>query len=377
MFVIALVTAAMIIVLSAFNGLENLVSEIFGTLDAELALVPLSGEVVSDTLSSILDEHEGIAYYSKVIENEAIIRSNGKTLACSVLGVDARFNDVSRLDSAIVMGGWGASYSDKDCVCLGYGIKSELQIFIDTNNPEIVSLGAPIRGKKLSRNRERAFRTIPALACGAFSINSDLDTRYAITSLSFARELFDRTEHISRYEISPAEGYTAEDLMTDDLLIAALGDKVKLRSRAEKNKFITQTNKAEKWATFVILSFILVVAAFNILASLTMLLIDKKSDIEVFKAMGMTNRDLERTFSIQGLAINIVGGFVGLALGVLLVLGQTRYGWIELSGSVVPAYPVKLVMTDVLGILAIVIGIGGIGSAAMVKYLIRKIVIRE
>jgi lipoprotein-releasing system permease protein len=377
MFVIALVTAAMIIVLSAFNGLENLVSEIFGTLDAELALVPLSGEVVSDTLSSILDEHEGIAYYSKVIENEAIIRSNGKTLACSVLGVDARFNDVSRLDSAIVMGGWGASYSDKDCVCLGYGIKSELQIFIDTNNPEIVSLGAPIRGKKLSRNRERAFRTIPALACGAFSINSDLDTRYAITSLSFARELFDRTEHISRYEISPAEGYTAEDLMTDDLLIAALGDKVKLRSRAEKNKFITQTNKAEKWATFVILSFILVVAAFNILASLTMLLIDKKSDIEVFKAMGMTNRDLERTFSIQGLAINIVGGFVGLALGVLLVLGQTRYGWIELSGSVVPAYPVKLVMTDVIGILAIVIGIGGIGSAAMVKYLIRKIVIRE
>ena len=377
MFVIALVTAAMIIVLSAFNGLENLVSEIFGTLDAELALVPLSGEVVSDTLSSILDEHEGIAYYSKVIENEAIIRSKGKTLACSVLGVDARFNDVSRLDSAIVMGGWGASYSDKDCVCLGYGIKSELQIFIDTNNPEIVSLGAPIRGKKLSRNRERAFRTIPALACGAFSINSDLDTRYAITSLSFARELFDRTEHISRYEISPAEGYTAEDLMTDDLLIAALGDKVKLRSRAEKNKFITQTNKAEKWATFVILSFILVVAAFNILASLTMLLIDKKSDIEVFKAMGMTNRDLERTFSIQGLAINIVGGFVGLALGVLLVLGQTRYGWIELSGSVVPAYPVKLVMTDVLGILAIVIGIGGIGSAAMVKYLIRKIVIRE
>ena len=377
MFVIALVTAAMIIVLSAFNGLENLVSEIFGTLDAELALVPLSGEVVSDTLSSILDEHEGIAYYSKVIENEAIIRSNGKTLACSVLGVDARFNDVSRLDSAIVMGGWGASYSDKGCVCLGYGIKSELQIVIDTNNPEIVSLGAPIRGKKLSRNRERAFRTIPALACGAFSINSDLDTRYAITSLSFARELFDRTEHISRYEISPAEGYTAEDLMTDDLLIAALGDKVKLRSRAEKNKFITQTNKAEKWATFVILSFILVVAAFNILASLTMLLIDKKSDIEVFKAMGMTNRDLERTFSIQGLAINIVGGFVGLALGVLLVLGQTRYGWIELSGSVVPAYPVKLVMTDVLGILAIVIGIGGIGSAAMVKYLIRKIVIRE
>jgi len=312
-----------------------------------------------------------------VIENEAIIRSNGKTLACSVLAVDARFNDVSRLDSAIVMGGWGASYSDKDCVCLGYGIKSELQIFIDTNNPEIVSLGAPIRGKKLSRNRARAFRTIPALACGAFSINSDLDTRYAITSLSFARELFDRTEHISRYEISPAEGYTAEDLMTDDLLIAALGDKVKLRSRAEKNKFITQTNKAEKWATFVILSFILVVAAFNILASLTMLLIDKKSDIEVFKAMGMTNRDLERTFSIQGLAINIVGGFVGLALGVLLVLGQTRYGWIELSGSVVPAYPVKLVMTDVLGILAIVIGIGGIGSAAMVKYLIRKIVIRE
>jgi lipoprotein-releasing system permease protein len=377
MFVIALVTAAMIIVLSAFNGLEKLVSEIFGTLDAELALVPLTGEVVSDSLSSILDAHEGIAYYSKVIENEAIVRSNGKTLACSVLGVDARFSDVSRLDSSIVMGSWGASYRDKDCICLGYGIKSELQIFIDTVNPVIVSIGAPIRGKKLSINREKAFRTLPTLACGAFSINSELDTRYAITSLSFARELFDRPHHISRYEIVPAEGFTAENLLDDTTLILSLGNKVKLRTRAEKNKFITQTNRAEKWATFVILSFILIVAAFNILASLTMLLIDKKSDIEVFKAMGMKNSDLERTFSIQGLAINIVGGVVGLILGVMLVLGQTHYGWVELSGSVVPAYPVKLVMTDVLGVLAVVIGIGGIGSAAMVKYLIRKIVIRK
>jgi lipoprotein-releasing system permease protein len=191
--------------------------------------------------------------------------------------------------------------------------------------------------------------------------------------LEFARELFDRPNEVSRFEIQVDEGVSAARLATDENFIAALGDNVHLRTREEKHTFITQTNRAEKLATFVILSFILVVAAFNILASLTMLLIDKRQDLEVFKAMGMNDLALERTFSLQGLAINVLGGVIGTVLGIALVIGQDAFGWLTLEGSVVPSYPVRLAAIDIFGTLAVVIGIGGLGSAAMVKFLIRRL----
>ena len=373
MFVIAAVTMSMIAILSAFNGIEDLVQDLFGTLDADLAAVPLSGEVLPNELGEIIGEYPGVAVYSAVIESEAIIRGNGITQICSILGVDSQYGKVSQIDGAIVEGVWGKSFEKAQCVCLGYGIRSEMGVRSDSIDPPLMSLGAPIRGKKLSRHRERAFRTLPALACGTFSINADLDTRYILAPLEFSRELFDRPNEVSRFEIRVDEGVSVESLASDENFLSALGDNVHLRTRDEKHKFITQTNRAEKWATFVILSFILVVAAFNILASLTMLLIDKRQDLEVFRAMGMNNQDLERTFSLQGLAINVLGGVIGSIIGIALVLGQDAFGWITLEGSVVPSYPVRLAAVDIFGTLVVVIGIGGLGSAAMVKFLIRRL----
>ena len=367
MFVIALVTGAMIIVLSAFNGLEKLVSELFGTLDAELALVPKTGEVISSDFALNLQNHPHIAHYSAVIESEAIISANGSSEICTVLGVDSNYSKVTPVEQSIISGGWG-----NDCCVLGYGIKSMLRLPADSIMQEIVVFGAPIRGKKLSRHKEGAFRKLPQTACGTFSINADLDTKYVIAPIDFASELFGRNDEVSRYEISLNPGSSIDDLRD---LESEFSNNIWLRTRSEKHKFITQTNRAEKWATFVILSFILVVAAFNILASLTMMLIDKKEDLEIFKAMGLKNKDLELTFSLQGLAINIIGGLIGTVLGVGLVIAQAKWGFITLEGSVVPSYPVMLKLSDIIGVLAVVIGIGGLGSAAMVRYLIRKIVV--
>ena len=365
MFVIALVTAAMIIVLSAFNGLEKLVTDLFGSLDAELALLPVSGEVVDADVSGILSTSPHIAHYCAVIESEAIISANGTSEICSVLGVDSNYNKVCPIEKSLVGGSWSS-----DCSILGYGIKTALRLPADTLMQETIVFGAPIRGKKLSRHKESAFKKLPQSACGVFSINADLDTRYVIVPLEFASELFGRVGQVSRFEIKLAEGSTI-----DNLKELQIGDEYTLRTVGEKHRFITQTNRAEKWATFVILSFILIVAAFNILASLTMMLIEKKEDLTIFKAMGMKSSDIEMTFSIQGLAINVFGGLVGTIIGVSLVLAQAKCGLITLEGSVVPAYPVLLKMGDLGGILAVVIGIGGVGSAAMVRFLIRKIVV--
>jgi lipoprotein-releasing system permease protein len=147
-----------------------------------------------------------------------------------------------------------------------------------------------------------------------------------------------------------------------------------VRTRSEKNKLITQTNRAEKWATFVILSFILVVAAFNVMASLTMMLLDKRQDMEVLNALGLTGWKLEQVFALQGVLINTVGGVVGAVVGTLLVLGQQTFGWVKLQGSVIPSYPVALEMFDVVGTLTVVVIIGGIGSGWMVRNLVHRFV---
>lgn len=373
MFVIAMVVAAMIVVLSAFNGLEKLVSDLFGTLDSEIAVVPISGETIDEGIMNVVKAHKTVAYHSAIIENEAIISANGITEVCTVMGVGYGYENVSSIESSIVSGSWNR---DGKCLVLGIGIKSKLLLPSDTLMQERVILRAPMRGKKLMMHKERALKVDNAIACGAFSINADLDTRYVISDLEFARSLFDRDRNLSRIEIELKDGFTVEDLLADEAFNSELEKRGgRLRTRDEKHKFITQTNRAEKWATFMILSFILIVAAFNVLASLTMLLIEKKEDLKVFRAMGMQGRDIEMTFSLQGLAINVIGGLAGMILGVLLVWSQTQFGWIPLEGSVVPSYPMKFKAMDLVGILSVVIGVGGLGSAAMVRYLIRKIVV--
>ena len=284
---------------------------------------------------------------------------------------------MSHIDRAIIEGAYAVEDRAMTCGCLGLGVRSELALKSDSLDPPLFSVSAPIRGRKLSRHRERAFRTEAVHACGTFSINADLDTRYLLLPLRDAQDLLDRDGRVSRIEIKALPGWTQTEVAAEveRALTEQLGEEASgmtTLTRDDKHKFITQTNRAEKWATFAILSFILIVAAFNIMASLTMLLLDKKKDLEVLDALGMPVRMMEQAFGLQGLTINVVGGLVGVGLGSLLVMGQAAFGWLQLQGSVVPAYPVRLDALDVLGTLAVVVFVGGLGSSAMVRHLIRR-----
>ena len=377
--VIASVAAAMVCILSAFNGIEDLVKDLFGTLDADLAVVPASGAVVPEAWGEFLNDVPGVAAWAPVLEDEVVVRADEAVRVATVLGVQDRYRAVSHIDRAIVEGAYavGDTGTAFPCACLGLGVRSELSLRSDVLDPPLFSVSAPIRGKKLARHRERAFRTQGMHACGTFSINADLDTRYLLLPLQEAQTLLDRKGEVSRFEIQAAPGWSQDDVAAAvmEAWEEALGSEASQATtltRDEKHKFITQTNRAEKWATFAILSFILIVAAFNIMASLTMLLIDKKRDLDVLHAMGMPVQMMEQAFGLQGLTINVVGGVVGIALGSLLVMGQATYGWLQLQGSVVPAYPVRLDLLDVAGTLAVVVVIGGLGSSAMVRHLIRR-----
>ena len=375
--VIAAVATAMVCILSAFNGIEDLVKDLFGTLDADLAVVPQSGAVIPQTWGNHLADIPGVATWAPVLEDEVVVRADEAARVATVLGVDARYRVVSQIDRAIVEGAYAVEDSSKTCGCLGLGIRSELALKSDSLDPPLFSVSAPIRGRKLSRHRERAFRTEAVHACGTFSINADLDTRYLLLPLRDAQDLLDREGRVSRIEIKALPGWTQTEVAeeVERALTERLGEEatgMTTLTRDDKHKFITQTNRAEKWATFAILSFILIVAAFNIMASLTMLLLDKKKDLETLDALGMPVHMMEQAFGLQGLTINVIGGLVGVGLGSLLVMGQAAFGWLQLQGSVVPAYPVRLDVLDVLGTLAVVVFVGGLGSSAMVRHLIRR-----
>ena len=377
--VIAAVAGAMVCILSAFNGIEDLVKDLFGTLDADLALVPQSGAVISESWGEFLTDVPGVEQWAPVVEDEVVVRADEAVRVATVIGVDRRYRQVSQIDLAIIEGAYAVDDTSRKmtCGCLGLGVRSELSLRSDSLNPPLFSVSAPIRGRKLARHRDRAFRTEGIHACGTFSINADLDTRYLILPLNSTQELLDRDGSVSRIEIKTLPGWGQAEVAAQvqsalDSQEKSDASRVTTLTRDEKHKFITQTNRAEKWATFAILSFILIVAAFNIMASLTMLLLDKKRDLEVLDAMGMPVRMMEQSFGLQGLSINVIGGLVGIGLGSLLVTGQAAFGWLQLQGSVVPAYPVRLDLFDVLGTLAVVVFVGGLGSSTMVRLLIRR-----
>jgi lipoprotein-releasing system permease protein len=386
MFVIAAVTAAMIAILSAFNGIEEVVSDLFGTLDAPVAIVPITGTDLPNEVGAWVEQSFGaqsktplIEFVAPVIEGEAIVSWAGnQPHVCAVLAFDSLFLNIAPITSAVRSRTWNPAWSQSPaCLVVGLGVKNILGLnsIHDESQRASLLLRAPIPGKKLARHKEKAFQAERAFVCDVFSINAEIDRKYILGPIDFARTLFSKDSTVSRYELGLATGVSEDEAAhAIRTRIAAENLDWQVRTRSEKNKLITQTNRAEKWATFVILSFILVVAAFNVMASLTMMLLDKRQDMEVLNALGLTGWKLEQVFALQGVLINTVGGVVGAVVGTLLVLGQQTFGWVKLQGSVIPSYPVALEMFDVVGTLTVVVIIGGIGSGWMVRNLVHRFV---
>ena len=377
--VVAAVCAAMIAILSAFNGIEELVEELFSSLDTELAVLPAEGRVIEATWVDSLAAHPGVAWAGGVLEQDVVGRRQGEPVICTLLGFDVDHAEQTGLAGRLRRGDvLRPDTLGSACGYVGLGVASQLRIPVQPDAPATLMVGAPKRGRSLSSARgwspdgglDRLLVLERLSVCGTFSVNADIDARHIIAPLGFAQKVLQRPDQVSRIELVPAPGWSPEELR--ESIDTRWTEDVMTRSRRAKNALIHSTSRAEKWATFAILSFILVVAAFNILAALTMLLLDKRRDIGTLSAMGMTPRDIRRVCSWQGFLINAVGAAAGLAIGLTLVWLQDRYGLVRLQGAMVPAYPVSLRTGDVLGVLGMVLGVGGTFSAAMVAYLVRR-----
>lgn len=372
MTVVAFVTAAMICVMSAFNGIEDLVQQLFSNFDAPLTIVPVSGKSFSDSLvvDEKLNQIEGIAYYSRVIEEDAWLQYSDYSTVATVKGVPDDYAKFSTIDSMVYFGSFTLNEDSLNYAVVGLGVYSELRMPRPDLSPPILLINAPIRGRKLSRYRENAFNRKNIMVSGAFSVNAELDIKYLFAPLEFTRELFGMENEITSVEIFLKEGQDEE--LVQGAVQKLLPETLRVDTRYDRNALVYKTNASEKWFTFLILLFILAIACFNIIASLTMLIIEKKKDIHLLESLGATRNSINRIFIYEGIFINTLGAVIGTAVGLGLCYAQIKFGLVTMQGAMVEFYPVLIKPIDVLGILLTVLFVGSIFSLALVGRLMKR-----
>jgi len=377
MVVVAAVSAAMITILSAFNGIDALVEGLFMNFDADLTVTPATGRTfyVDSIPLNAITLNQAVEHYALSLEEDAILSYGENKSVVTVKAIDARFDKVCPLSHAIREG----SYLDFDTTytsaMLGFGVKMQMNIPFDPERPPVVQLNAPVKGRKLKRFRESAFQTKAFNVAGIYSINAELDSKYAVISMPDARKLYGLENEAGSLEIKLKEGSNTEQVR--DEMKELLGPDFGVKTRFEKNALVYQTNQSEKWAAFAMLLFILLIAAFNIMASLTMLVIEKKKDVAVLLSMGADKSLIRRVFFLEGMLINVLGAGAGLILGLLLCWAQTQFGLIRLEGSIIPYYPVEVRWPDLVVVGGSVVVLAVVSNWFLVRFLVNRHAVTE
>lgn len=369
---IGIATMALVIVLSAFNGLQNLVETLYASFDPDIKITTLVGKTFdSNTIpkNKIL-AIDGVQFYTESIEDVALFKYSDKQTVATLKGVEETFYEMTGLDTLIYEGKHKKDTENTHYLNLGYGIANNLSLFINSEFNEEISVIIPKKGQKKSFIPGEEFSRKFATASGVYSIGPDFDNKYVLASLPFVQTLFDKENQISSVELKLKNN--ADWINVKTALDNMLDENFLVQTRYELNELVYKTNETEKWITFLILSFILVIASFNIIGSLTMLILDKKEDVWILKTMGANNKLIQQLFFAEGMLINLLGAFCGMILGTLLCWIQMEFGLLRLNGGIVDFYPIEMKWIDFLSIFSIVFFIGIIASWFPVRMLTRK-----
>lgn len=369
---IGVATMALVIVLSAFNGLQTLVETLYASFDPDIKITTVVGKtfnsntIPKDKILAI----EGVQFYTESLEDVALFKYSDKQTVATLKGVEETFYEITGLDTLIYEGEHKKDSEQTHYLNLGYGIANNLSLFINSEFNEEVSVIIPKKGQKKSFIPGEEFSRKFATASGVYSIGPDFDNKYVLASLPFVQTLFDKENQISSVELKLKNDANWKKVKAE--LSNILGKNFVVKTRYELNELVYKTNETEKWITFLILSFILVIASFNIIGSLTMLILDKKEDVWILKTMGANNKLIQQLFFAEGMLINLLGAFCGMILGTLLCWIQMEFGLLRLNGGIVDFYPIEMKWIDFLSIFSIVFFIGVIASWFPVRMLTRK-----
>ncbi|UKN03364.1 FtsX-like permease family protein [Paracrocinitomix mangrovi] len=373
-FGIAISTAALIILLSAFNGIENLVITLFSTFEPDIKIEAVESKTFDP--SFIPDEVyqvDGVVDYTQVLEEIVIIKNEEMFVIGSVKGVEESFLEMSEMDEHLLDGENTIYLGDVPVGLVGFGILESVggYIFQSDFPPENFTIYSPNRNEKISRRNVDAFTTSTIPIVGTFSFNNEVDETYLVVPIEYAREILNYKNEVSAIEMKFEEGYDLEEVKEE--LMAIIGPSFKVKTNYEQNELTYQTSKSEKLITTLLLAFIFFLATFNMIASITMLVIEKKKDMQTLFSLGARKNQLERIFFYEGLMINGLGLAIGLILGYGICLLQQYVGLIRMEGNVVEYFPIVFKLDDLLVILGITAIFGVMAAYLPSKFLIKRI----
>ena len=361
---IAVGTASLITILSAFNGFESLVKSLYASFYPEVKISPAKGKVI--TVSPAQIQHilqiKGISGLSKTAEGKALIQNGSLQVVVQLKGVDAAYAAVSGVSGSMYRGSYEVGHADQPGLVMGVGVEQALGLLSD-RSIEPVSVYLPKKNIKTITDPAEALSMSLAYPQGSFAIQSEFDNKYVITDLQFVKDYmgFAPTE-FSALELRLEEGTDVSSIL--QVLKAYLGNHYRVEDRYQQNRTLYATIRLEKLAIYGIFSLILLVAAFNMIGSLSMLVLEKKKDIQVLKSMGAEDGVIRKIFLAEGILLAGIGTFAGLMLALLIYYLQTTFKLIPLEGStfLIDYYPVKLLASDILLVLVTVFSIGTMAS---------------
>ena len=362
--VIAFATCCQLLVLSVFNGFEGLVKSLYSSFYSDLKIIPATGKTF--TLTTIqINSINKLAYnagMSLIAEEKALLQNGESQTVVSLKGVDENYKNISGVIAKISNGNFDIGNVDTPKIVVGYGIQNAASINLNEAFPtSVVTLILP--KKSNTSDAADAMSEGNARAAGVFSIQQEIDNQYAITNIDFVKQQMGfGADEYSAAEIKLKDKVDIEDAKTT--LQNILGKAFTVQTRFEQNANLYNTMRLEKWAIYAVLTLILIIAAFNMVSALTMLVLEKRKDISILRSMGTTKAGIRKIFLAEGLLLGVIGATTGIVLALLICLLQIKFHIIKISGGsfLIDYFPVKLIGTDFLMVATTAVSIAFLAS---------------
>ena len=352
-------TAALILVLSVFNGFESLLASLMNTVNADLKISPERGKtfIPDSNMLDALATLPGVESISLTLEETAMIEYEGNQDFCVLKGVDDNYKITTTIDSAIIQGEFKLHDGDIQYLVMGGGLSNRLNVNV-RNVFKPVTVYTP---KKKRGPADAPFKRRDAYPIARFSIKQDYDYTYVFSSLEFARELLSLPRSVSAIELNTSPDFPGKSFQ--EQIGEIVGEGYQILDRYEQNDALFKLMRVEKWLSYAIAGLTLFIVSFNLIGALWMIVLDKKQDLSILKAMGATSAQIYRLVLYEGLLVSGVGIVAGVALALILYALQVTIGIVRFpEGFVVEAYPVVLQWTDFLVVGLTVLGIGYLAS---------------
>lgn len=375
---VTVATAALVCILSVFNGFQDMIAELFTAFDPQLKVLPAEGKFMASDEPELenLKKCDFISVYTETLEDNALLVMNNRQVMATIKGVSDNFDE--QADIGKILYGGGVFQLHVDVIDYGVlGINLLMQLGVGTDFTSPIQVYAPRKGKNINLNDPRESFNEEELyspKVGFMVKQSKYDSNYAITSLAFARRLFERQGYVSAVELKLAEGIDVEDAKKE--IRNLLGKKYKVLDRYEQQEDTFKIMKIEKLISYIFLTFILLVACFNIIGSLSMLVVDKKKDVQTLRNLGADDGQIANIFLIEGRMIAVIGAVAGIVIGLALCLVQQNFGIIKFGSSagnyIIDAYPVSVHIADIIVVFITVLVVGFLSVWYPIRYLSRK-----